>query len=144
MKITIPAFENYSRIPKQYTGDGKNISPRILISDVPAEAKSLALIVDDPDSPKGLFVHWVVWNLPVGIQEIPEGHHSAFQGTNSYNELNWRGPNPPPGKLHRYFFKLYALDSFLNLPPGSTKAELESAMEGHIVAKSEWVGVYGR
>lgn len=144
MKISIAAFENNGRIPKQYTADGKNISPRIDIVDVPTEAKSLALIVDDPDAPKGTFVHWLVWNLPISLTEITENHHSAFQGTNGFGDINWRGPSPPPGKQHRYFFKLYALDTFLNVAPGSTKTELESAMEGHIVAKSEWIGIYSR
>lgn len=144
MKISIPAFENNGSIPKQYTADGKNFSPRVVISGVPENAQSLALIVDDPDAPGRTFVHWVVWNIPINIREIPEGYRGALQGRNDFQEPGWGGPSPPPGKTHHYSFRVYALDNILTLIPGSTKQQLETAMKGHIVAQSEWIGVYQR
>jgi Raf kinase inhibitor-like YbhB/YbcL family protein len=111
----------------------------------------LALIVDDPDAPAGTWVHWVVFNIPANMTELPEGLEKtaqvaggAFQGRNDFPKIGYNGPCPPPGKPHRYFFKLYALDGVLNLKPGATKAEVERAMKGHLLAETQIMGRYGR
>lgn len=143
--LSSPAFQQNGPIPKKYTGDGADVNPALTIENVPAGAKSLALIVDDPDAPSGVWVHWVVWNLRPDIREIKE--HSvpsdASQGLTDFRERAYGGPCPPSG-THRYFFKLYALDAMLDLGRDSTKRVLEKAMEGHILARSELIGVYSR
>lgn len=144
MHIDTPAFEHHHTIPKRYTCEGEDISPALHFKDVPAGTVSLALIMDDPDAPRGTFDHWIVFKLPANTKELKEGEKPSFQGTNSYQEQNYRGPCPPPGKAHRYFFKLYALDIDINLPKGASKKALEEAMEGHILAKAELIGLYQR
>lgn len=144
MDISSPSFENHTPIPKKHTADGDDVSPKLIIANVPPEAKSLVLIVDDPDAPRRTFVHWVAWNIPAFSKELPEGVVPPMQGINSFGEAGWRGPSPPPGKAHRYFFKLYALDIALNIASDSRKEQIEAAMEGHILAKSELVGTYQR
>ncbi len=143
MDLATP-FENHAPIPAKYTADGQDVSPKIAIKGVPTEAKSLVLIVDDPDAPRGTFVHWVVWNIPPDTKELPEGFTLPTQGTNGFGVVGWRGPSPPAGKPHRYIFKLYALDIPLNLPKGSRKEQVEASMEGHIIAKAETMGTYQR
>lgn len=145
LKITSPAFAHKSAIPERYSCDGRDINPALLIDAVPDGAKSLALIMDDPDAPMGTWVHWVVWNIPAQTGEIKESSlpAGAVQGLNSWKRNSYGGPCPPSG-THRYFFKLYALDTVLNLAASSTKADLEHAMQGHIIARGELLGTYQR
>jgi Raf kinase inhibitor-like YbhB/YbcL family protein len=144
MQIESPAFKDEQTIPQRYTCEGENVSPPLLFKDLPKGVKTLALIVDDPDAPHGTFDHWIVWNLPANSQGLSEGAVVLHQGKNSYGIQQYRGPCPPPGKPHRYFFKLYALDLELNLKEGIDKKDLEKAMEGHILAKTEMIGMYKR
>lgn len=145
LTITSAAFAHQTAIPGRYTCDGQDTSPPLQIGAVPAGAKSLALVMDDPDAPAGTWVHWVVWNIPPHSGEIKENSlpAGAEQGVNSWKRNSYGGPCPPSG-THRYFFKLYALDITLNLPLSSTKAALEGAMQGHIIAKGELLGTYRR
>ena len=147
-KVTSTAFEEGGMIPAKYTCDGQDISPPLEFSFVPDSAKSLALICDDPDAPVGTWVHWVLFNLPAEIKELPENvppneklSNGAIQGANDFRKIGYGGPCPPGG-THRYYFKLYALNTELNLDPGITKKELLEAMEGHILAKGQLVGKY--
>lgn len=142
MEITSPAFEQHATIPQKYTCEGEDVSPQLIFADIPAGTKSLALIVDDPDAPGGTFDHWIIWDLKPNLRTLAEGESAGKQGKNSYQELRYRGPCPPPGKPHRYFFKLYALDTTINIPEGSSKKQLEQAMEGHILGKAELIGTY--
>ena len=142
MKITSPEFENDGFIPSKFTCDGEDVSPALAIEEVPSEAKSLALVVDDPDAPVGTWVHWVVYNMPV-VSRIDEGAVPGSQGSNDFGKRDYGGPCPPSG-AHRYFFKLYALDTDLDLAEGVDKHTLENAMEGHILDKAELVGLYER
>ncbi len=145
MKIQSPAFEHNQTIPPKYTCDGEDINPLLAISDVPENAKSLALIVDDPDAPMGTWVHWIVWNIDPATTEIAENSvpTGAVEGKTSWNRLGYGGPCPPSG-THRYFFKLYALDTTLDLPPGADKFQLESVMKNRIVDQTELIGLYSR
>jgi len=145
MRITSPAFENNAMIPSKYTCDGADINPPLEFHDVPQNASSLVLIVDDPDAPVGTWVHWIVYNINpdcriVNENSIPSG---GIQGLNDFRKYNYGGPCPPSG-THRYFFKLYALDCKLNLKGNVTKKDLEKEMEGHILAKAELIGLYKR
>jgi Raf kinase inhibitor-like YbhB/YbcL family protein len=143
MTISSPAFAEGKPIPAKYAYKGQNISPELRIGNVPANAKSLALIVDDPDAPMGLWTHWLVWNLPANTTSIPEGKlpPDAREGKNSFGNVRYDGPAPPFG-THRYFFHLYALDTRLALPPGSDRAALLAAMQGHVVGSGETFRVY--
>jgi hypothetical protein len=144
MKLTSPAFENNKEIPSEHTCDGANILPELNIEYVPENAKSLALIMDDPDAPSGTWVHWVVWNIPPDTKTIAKGTEpQGVQGTTSFGKQGYGGPCPPFG-THRYFFKLYALDTTLDLKEGSTKEALEAAMDGHVIEKAELMGNYKR
>jgi Raf kinase inhibitor-like YbhB/YbcL family protein len=145
LTVTSPVVKNNEKIPTKYTCDGKDISPPLTVRGVPKEAKSLALIVDDPDAPVGVWVHWVVWNIDPKTTKIPEGSvpAGALQGKNDFQRLTYGGPCPPSG-THRYFFKVYALDMMLNLAANSTKTDLEKAMKGHITAEGQLVGLYKR
>jgi len=145
MKITSPSFQENAFIPSKYTCDGENINPPLAISDVSADAKSLALIVDDPDAPVSTFVHWLVWNISPSVSEIKEGNlpEGSVQGTNDFGKREYGGPCPPSG-THRYFFRLYALNQGLNLPEGARREELEKAMEGKIIDTAELVGKYSK
>jgi len=145
LKISSPVFENNGAIPRKYTCDGADVNPPLKFENVPQAAKSLALIVDDPDAPAGTWVHWVVWNINPGTLEIKENTipAGALQGTNDFRKPDYGGPCPPSG-THRYFFKLYALDAPLPLASGAKKADLEKAMKGHIVAQAQLVGLYSR
>ena len=147
MSLTIrsDSFENGQAIPSRFTADGADMSPALMIEGVPEGTVSLALIVDDPDAPMGTWVHWVVWNLPGGTTAIPEGRlpQGAVQGTNSWGRAAYGGPSPPRGQ-HRYFFKLYALDTKLDLSPKADKKMLLQAMNGHVLAQAELMGTYTR
>ena len=140
MKLTSPAFEHNQMIPKKYTCQGEDINPLLVINDIPEGAVSLSLINDDPDAPGGTWDHWIIWNItPAG--DIKEDSAPGTQGKNSWGRNDYGGPCPPSG-THRYFFKLYALDSELELKEGATKTELETAMDGHILEQSELIGLY--
>ncbi|MBP1748740.1 MAG: kinase inhibitor [Deltaproteobacteria bacterium] len=143
--IESTAFKNNSSIPKQYTCDGKDINPPLVIQNIPDGSKSLALIVDDPDAPVGIWVHWVVWNIDPGTKQIGENSvpAGAVQGRNDFRKTNYGGPCPPSG-THRYFFKLYALDTKLNLKNNSAKQDVEEAMKGHILGEAQTMGLYKR
>jgi Raf kinase inhibitor-like YbhB/YbcL family protein len=137
-----PAFENNTQIPAKYTCDGKDISPPLTIERLPKETKSMALIVDDPDAPMGIWDHWIVWNI-APTTKIEENQVPGSEGTNSFRKQSYGGPCPPSG-THRYFFKIYALDTLLNLKPSSQKKDLEKAMQDHIIAQGQLVGLYHR
>ena len=148
LEIKSPAFENNGIIPKQYSCDGINISPPLSWSNIPEGAKSLALILDDPDAPTGTWVHWIIYNMPPaskGLQEgvipIQEMAHETKQGINDFKKIGYGGPCPPSG-THRYLFKLYALDTKLTLKSGATKKQLENAIKGHIILQGELIGKY--
>ncbi len=145
MEIKSSAFKHNEMIPEKYTCDGENINPPLSFSDIPNGTKTLALIVDDPDAPNGLFVHWTLWNISPVTKEIQE--HSvpkgAVEGVTGFGKAGYGSPRPPDGE-HRYFFKLYALDMELNLSPDADKETLEEAMVGHVLDKTELVGLYAR
>jgi len=151
LQISSPAFSAGESIPKKFTCDGPDVSPKLSWGDPPAKTQSFALIMDDPDAPVGTWVHWVLYDVPADAKELPEAvpkqeqlASGARQGHNDFGKTGYGGPCPPPGKPHRYFFKLYALDAKLNLKAGATKADVERAMKGHILAQAELVGKYGR
>jgi len=149
--LTSPAFVHRAAIPQSHTCDGADTSPPLAWTEPPNETRSLALIVDDPDAPVGTWVHWVLYNLPPTtralpahlptVERLPDGSH---QGVNDFRRMGYGGPCPPAGPAHRYFFKLYALDIALDLPPKATKAQLERAMTGHLLAHAELIGLYQR
>ena len=150
IELTSAAFGQGSSIPRQYTCDGADLSPPLRWSGVPASAKSLALVVDDPDA-RGTWVHWVVYAIPAGVSELPEGASSdlgdllgATDGTNDFKRTGYGGPCPPDGPAHRYFFKLFAVDTLLELAPSATKSELLRAMNGNVVAQGSLMGTYER
>jgi Raf kinase inhibitor-like YbhB/YbcL family protein len=149
MLLTSSAFPHQGKIPGRYTCDGANGSPPLHIEGVPDEATSLVLIMEDPDVPKnvredGMWDHWIVWNISPLVEDIPEGYEpDGVHGKGTGGDLKYNGPCPPD-REHRYFFKLFALDSELDIPEGSTKTELEQAMEGHILEKAELIGLYER
>jgi Raf kinase inhibitor-like YbhB/YbcL family protein len=150
LKIVSAAFKDGQAIPRQYTCDGVNVSPPLEWSGMPADAKTVAIVCDDRDAPAGTWVHWVLYNLPadnIGIVEsMPAAENlvaGGFQGTNDFQKIGYGGPCPPSG-THRYFFKIYAVDGELPLKAGATKAELEKAMEGHVVGQAQLLGTFGR
>lgn len=151
LTITSPAFHDGAAIPSQYTCEGNDVSPPLEWSGVPAGARSLALLCDDPDAPRKTWVHWVLWAIPPDRTSLPEGLPSqatlkgvGSQGKNDFGRLGYGGPCPPPGKPHRYFFKLYALDCEVNLGAGAGKRELEQSMQGHVLAHGQLVGKFHR
>lgn len=145
MKIISPSFRYGEKIPKKYTGEGEDISPALEIDQLPNNTRSLALIMDDPDAPMGTFDHWLAWNLSSSDLHLKEGMHPPKTGLNHFGDQDYRGPLPPKGHgPHRYFFKVYALDSELDLEEGGTKSELLSAMNGHILGYAEYMGTYER
>ncbi len=141
--IKSPAFENSKQIPAKYTCDGEEINPPLTIEGTPKEAKSLVLLMDDPDAPSGTFDHWAVWNIPPSTSKIGENTKPGTEGTNTAREQGYHSPCPPSG-THRYFFKVYALDQQLQLSPNSRKRDVEKAMQGHVLAKGELIGLYRR
>jgi len=151
IQLTSTAFAEGSPIPAKYTCDGADVSPPLRWSNVPEGTKSIALISDDPDAPVGTWVHWVVYNIPPDATELAENipksevlTNGARQGMSDFKRIGYGGPCPPPGSPHRYFFKLYALDTALDLKPGATKQQLLQAVEGHILAEGQLMGTYQR
>jgi Raf kinase inhibitor-like YbhB/YbcL family protein len=155
MQLSSAAFDPGERIPDRHTCDGQDLSPPLAWSEAPEGTRSLTLIMDDPDAPPGTWVHWVLYNLPAdggGLEEgVPKNasldsgaSHGVCWGVDSYSRVGYHGPCPPPGTPHRYSFRLFALDSRLDLPAKATKEQVERAMEGHILARTELVGIYGR
>ena len=151
MRITTVDFPAGGAIPRTFTADGDDLSPALAFQGAPAGTRTYALIMDDPDAPVGLWVHWVVYDLPAGSTGLPQGQpraatleSGARQGRNSWSRTGWNGPDPPPGKAHRYFFRLYALDGPLGLEPGATARQVEAAMKGRVLAQAELMGTYGR
>lgn len=155
MKLTSSAFKPRAMIPEKYTCDGPDVSPPLAWAGAPKDAKSFALIVDDPDAPAGTWVHWVIYDIPGATAALPEGleksatlasgaKQGAAWGVDKFDRVGYSGPCPPPGKPHRYFFKLYALSAALGLPPKATKDQVLAAMDAKILAQAELVGMYGR
>lgn len=142
LTVTSPTFENNKSIPSKYTCDGDDVNPPLIIEGIPEETKSLVLIVDDPDAAMGTWDHWIVWNIPP-TNKIEENSVPGVDGLNDFRKHSYGGPCPPSG-THRYFFKVYALDTKLNLDSNSRKKDVEKAMKGHILAKGELVGLYSR
>lgn len=145
MKISSPAFSENDTIPKKYTSDDSNVSPPLHIDDVPDRAKSLALVVEDPDAPSGTFHHWVLFNMSPRTKDINENSVPvmATQGKNDFGGLEYGGPKPPSGE-HHYFFNVYALDTVLSLPRGADSKTLETEMKDHIVDQASLMGRYAR
>jgi len=152
MELFSPAFGNGEYIPIKYTCDGENISPPLIFVDVPDGTQSYALIVDDPDAPGGIFTHWIIYDIPSTFEGLPEDvppasvmEYGIKQGLNSFGKVGYGGPCPPPGRPHRYFFILFALDiPELGIPSAVSRSEFLSALEGHVISESELVGLYGR
>jgi Raf kinase inhibitor-like YbhB/YbcL family protein len=151
LQLFCSEFNEGGTIPKQYTCSGVDNSPPLSWTGIPTNTKSLALIVDDPDAPAGTWVHWVLYNIPAGVTSLPAGipkiatvPNIGAQGSNDFRRIGYGGPCPPPGKPHRYYFKLYALDITLNLNPGAPKTAVDHAMQGHTLAQGQLMGKYGR
>ncbi len=150
--LTSAAFKDGAPIPGKYTCDGGDVSPPLTWSGAPAGTRSVALIADDPDAPGGTWVHWVLYNLPAEVSELPENIAKvesldlggARQGRNDFRRPGYGGPCPPPGPAHRYFFKLYALDTRLELKAGAQKKDVEAALEGHALGSAQLMGTYAR
>ncbi len=143
LPIKSPAFEHGKLIPKKYTCDGQDINPPLTIEGAPKEAKTLVLVMDDPDAPSGTFDHWIVWNIPASTSKIGENTVPGIEGMNGARQMGYFGPCPPSG-THRYFFKIYALDTELSLGVGSKKKDVEKAIQDHVLAKGELMGLYSR
>jgi Raf kinase inhibitor-like YbhB/YbcL family protein len=150
-QLASAAFSGNEMIPKKFTCEGADLSPQLSWNGAPSSTKTFALIMDDPDAPVGTWVHWVLYNLPPNIKELPEGvekqehlSNGALQGRNDFRKTGYGGPCPPAGKPHRYFFKLYALDISLDLKPGTSKADIERAIQNHTLGQAELVGRFGR
>lgn len=151
MEITSSAFQNDGNIPRPHTCDGADLSPPLAWQNASSGTATFALIVDDPDAPAGTWVHWVLYNLPGNLRELAQGiaksdtlPNGAKQGINDFGGIGYGGPCPPPGRAHRYFFKLYALDTHVTLKPRATKKQLLNAIEGHTIGTAEIVGRYRR
>lgn len=148
LSIESPAFQYGNKIPAKYTCDGENISPPLNWKGIPKNTQSLVMIMDDPDAPGGTWDHWILFNLPPDLTNLPENIKNlpsgTFIGTNSWHKTNYGGPCPPAKQVHRYYFKLYALDTILNLNNGAKKTELVDAMKNHILASDGWMGKYAR
>jgi Raf kinase inhibitor-like YbhB/YbcL family protein len=142
LTVKSPAFEKNKLIPSKYTCDGEEVSPPLTVEGIPKKTKSLSLIMEDPDAPAGLFIHWLVWNIPP-TDKIQENSIPGTEGLNTNKKNSYHGPCPPGG-THRYYFKVYALDAHLNLGAFSEKEVLENAMQNHILAYGELIGLYRR
>ena len=140
LQISSPSFKDNDFIPLKFTCEGESISPALQVKNIPANTKTLAIIVDDPDAPNGPFVHWVVWNMPPA-ETIPEKTVAGTMGKNGRGAKGYTGPCPPTG-VHHYHFNVYALDTNLDLPEGAGKEELKNAMKGHILGSGELIGLY--
>jgi hypothetical protein len=144
MKITSSAFQEGANIPSKFSCDGADTSPPLQIADIPSGAKSLVLIVDDPDAPSGVFTHWTAWNISPQMRTIAEGSPpNGVQGTNDFGKSGYGGPCPPSG-THRYYFKIFALDRELDLRSGARRGQLDAAVKGHVIAQGELMGRYSR
>ena len=146
-RLTTTAFQVGGVIPKKFTCDGPDLSPTLTWTDPPAETQGFALIMDDPDAPAGTWVHWLLYDLPSGTRGLPEGiakdrrlPDGSHQGRNDFGKIGYNGPCPPRGAVHRYYFRLYALNRRTDLGPGASRSELEHAMKDHILAQTELVG----
>jgi len=151
IKLTSSVFNEGQSIPAKYTGDGSDKSPPLAWSDCPAGTASLVLICEDPDAPVGTWTHWVLFDMPANQRKLAEGvptdetlADGSRQGKNDFRKIGYGGPAPPPGKPHRYFFKLYALDVKLELPAGASRKQLLTAMKGHVLAEGQLMGTYQR
>ncbi|HZT79226.1 MAG TPA: YbhB/YbcL family Raf kinase inhibitor-like protein [Gemmataceae bacterium] len=154
MKLTVTstAFEEGQTIPDRYKyKEGKSVSPPLQWGDPPPATRSFVVICDDPDAPRKTWVHWVLFNLPADTRSLAEGvppekslPSGACQGTNDFGEIGYGGPAPPPGKPHRYYFKVYALDTMLDLKPGATRQQVEKAMKEHVLAEGQMMGKFSR
>lgn len=146
MRISSPAFSRNQAIPVDFTCDGRNVNPHLHLEGIPENAKSLALIVDDPDAPGRTFVHWTLWNIDPTVRDIPENSvpAGAVQGLNDFGDVHWGGPCPPPGKPHHYRFRAFALPFRLALAWGAQQPELVKAMGDKMLAQAEWIGTYQR
>jgi len=151
--LTSSAFSDGAAVPVKHTCDGADASPPLAWSGAPAQTAGFALIVDDPDAPAGTWVHWVLYSLPPAVTALPENVAKTdrpkelgggVQGRNDFHRAGYGGPCPPPGRAHRYFFKLYALDASLQLGPGATKQDVERAMQGHVLGEAQLMGTYAR
>ena len=150
--LSSPAFNNGETIPRKYTGVAEDVSPPLSWTNVPAEARSLALLCEDPDAPGGLWVHWVLYDISPEVRELGENLEksqtvlggAAKQGLTDFRKIGYGGPMPPPGKAHRYTFKLYALDQPTGLPAKATRSQLLNAIEGHVLAQTQLTGLFGR
>ena len=150
-KISTTSFPVDGTIPKKYTCDGPDQSPAISWNGAPQGTKAFALIADDPDAPVGTWTHWLIWNIPASTSQFSEGlpkdaqlPDGSRQGQNDFRKIGYNGPCPPPGKPHRYYFKLFALDNDLDVKPGTNRKDLEAAMKNHVLAQTELMGRYGR
>ena len=150
-KLTSEAFQEGELIPRDYTCEGIDVSPSLSWTAPPNGTKSLALVVDDPDAPVGDWVHWVIYNIPAKAPALPQGMpkepriaDGTLQGINDFGRVGYRGPCPPPGLPHRYFFRIYALDTQLALPPRASKYQLELAMKGHLINQAQLIGLYSK
>lgn len=151
LQVSSDAFDDGTTIPQRYTCDGEDLSPALLWSEPPAGTQSLVLICDDPDAPMRTWDHWVLFNIPVTTRSLPEGMPAdtsipgaGVHGSNSWRQLGYGGPCPPQGAAHRYYFKLYALDTSLDLDAGASKSDVEKAMKGHVLADGQLMGRYSR
>ena len=143
--LTSSAFENHQRVPRRHTCEGEDLSPSLAWSGLPSGTRSLALIVDDPDAPVGTFTHWVTWGIDPEAGGLAEGEAPAGEGRNDFGAVGYRGPCPPPGHgRHRYFFRLYALDTEPELARGAERAQVEQTLEGHVLDTAELLGEYER
>ena len=151
MRLTIPAFAPETRIPAPFTADGQDLSPALAWAGAPAGTRAFVLIMDDPDAPVGTWIHWVLYDLPGEVQGLDQGQartgtlpNGAKQGANSWGRLGYNGPAPPPGKPHRYYFRLSALSAATGLPAGASRAEVDRAMKGKVLEEVAWMGTYQR
>ena len=151
LRLTSGAFEEGAPIPARYTADDRDVSPPLRWTGAPEGAKSFVLLCDDPDAPAGTWVHWVLYNVPGGSRELTEGipaladlPDGSRQGVNDFRRVGYGGPSPPPGKAHRYFFRLYALDGLLKLAGQPRKGDVTAAMKGHVLAEAQLMGTYQR
>lgn len=152
MELSSTAFAPNGTIPRRFARDGEDVSPPLTWSGLPDETEALALVVEDPDAPRGTFTHWLLWDIPITSHELPEGvrHIGKFfedgrrQGDNDFDERGYSGPMPPKGETHRYVFRLFALDRPLRLAEGASRKELFRAMKGHVIDEADLVGRYGR
>lgn len=144
MQIQSSAFADGEKIPTKYTCDGENISPPLIWSGAPQDTKSQVLILDDPDAPSGTFVHWLSYGIPAATTSLAEGAQAGVQGQNSARKQGYSGPCPPKGPAHHYYFKIYALDTNLDLKSGATMKDVENAMASHILAQGQMIGLYSR